>query len=317
MGRQKLGPRRVYVPSPTWALGDATVCNYLCYDVSAILINSKCPIFFSLLRKIGARSSFMSGVYKRVKRMARSTLESGTLPSQRRASTGYDGTATNSAQASVAAFLGSQRGVSFSSMRPLPPPGGSNGPLSGGGSSAGGGGGDLGCSSHDAPISSGISYSDLRPYAGGEASTPLTRASVGAIDLAPATSAPLGTRPPSFSSGRGMASELVAGLRQASQGSLGRGAAGRGAAAPPQPSSPLPHLPTTKEGSVFALSMFNSYQSMQISAQPSNTGSAPPPQPQPQNMDVALSRLSGEMSTLALPMSWPYTLTLYCQYCPT
>ena len=267
----------------------------------------------------------MSGVRKRVKRMARSALESGSQPSQRRASTG-DGLATNSAHASASDFLGSQRGASFSSMRPPPLPGGGSGgggPLPARGSSVGGL--DPNYGGHDAPISSGDdttgplvsrlhSYSKLRPSAGSEAAGPRPR---GSTDLATATSAPLGMRPPSFSSSRGMASELavLAGLRQASQGSLGR-VAGRGAMTPPRPSSPLPHLPSTKEGSAFALSMFNSCQSMPGSAHLSNAGSVPPPRSHPQNMDVALSRLSGEISPTG-PACYIYLYYLYMRQGPT
>lgn len=253
----------------------------------------------------------MSGVRKRVRQMARSAVEHhGSLTNQRRASTG-DGVAACSAQAGALSLLTTQRRGSFSGVQPLPLPmlGGGGGSLPDRGSSVVGD--ELRCG-HDAPISSGDdttgplvsrlhSYSKLRP-SGSDAAAPRPRTTggSGSIYSAQATSAPLWPPSPSGGGSKGMASELavLAGLRQASQGSLGRGGMmGTASSGEKPPPPPLPNLPTTNEGSLFAFSVRNSYQSMAGSARPSHAGSVPPPRPHLQNMDAALSRLSGENLT--------------------
>ena len=133
------------------------------------------------------------------------------------------------------------------------------------------------------PLSRIHSYSNMRP-SGGEAV-------LGSLPIAISGGGALGTRQLSFSSGsRGMASELavLAGLRQASQASLGRGSLISATAGDKQPTA-LPGLrvlSTTNEGSFVAV---NSLMSSQSLTQKSITRRTP----RRQNTDVDLDRLSG------------------------
>ena len=243
----------------------------------------------------------MLGVRQRVRRMVRAGAEHGGSPQRERSRSSTDdgGAGRTSPQqggGGALALLGPQRLPSFSSLRPLPPaPGGGGGRSAresglsdnGGGISSELHGRDAQTSSGDdtimQPLSRIHSYSNMRP-SGGEAV-------LGSLPIAISGGGALGTRQLSFSSGsRGMASELavLAGLRQASQASLGRGSLISATAGDKQPTA-LPGLrvlSTTNEGSFVAV---NSLMSSQSLTQKSITRRTP----RRQNTDVDLDRLSG------------------------
>ena len=284
-------------------------------DGTRILHASPHPKTMNLV-PAGAHSSFMLGVRQRVRRMVRAGAEhGGSLQRERSRSSTDDGGVGRTSQqggGGALALLGPQQRLpSFSSLRPLSPaPGGGGGRSAresglsdnGGGISSELHGRDAQTSSGDdtimQPLSRMHSYSSMRP-SGGEAvlgSLPIAVSVAGGVGgnfASPPTTGggALGTRQLSFSSGsRGMASELavLAGLRQASQASLGRGSLISAAAGDKQPAvlPGLRVLSTTNEGSFVAA---NSLMSSQSLTQKCST----PCPPRRQNTDVDLGRLSG------------------------